>query len=320
MPIRFVYRYPDPDEITIQQRNYIAAFVDTLETALYSNTFATPWNGYRQFLDVPSLITYFLVNEVSRNNDGFKKSVFFHKDKNSNGGKLKAGPVWDFDWAWKDMWGCSIFSASDGSGWAHHINDCPTDNFSCGWYIRLLQDAGFANELRCTYNDLRTNILSNTSLNAYIDSMGSIVENAQTRHFQRWPILGISGPAPEINGIATTYEAELDTLKAWISRRLQWLDVNMPGNCLTLVTENRTFDDLKIYPNPSDGWVYIDSDLKGSGPWTLIFNDLIGREVDRVLIAPGERRTQFQIYTPGMLTYRLLESEHVIHTGKLIVQ
>ena len=85
------------------------------------------------------------MNEVSRNNDGFKKSVFFHKDKNSNGGKLKAGPVWDFDWAWKNIASCSIFEATDGSGWAHLINDCFTDNYSCGWYVRLLQDSTFNN-------------------------------------------------------------------------------------------------------------------------------------------------------------------------------
>ena len=67
---------------------------------------------------------------MARNNDGFKKSSYFHKDNNTATAvsKLKAGPVWDFDWAWKNINECSIFSATDGSGWAHHINDCGPDH------------------------------------------------------------------------------------------------------------------------------------------------------------------------------------------------
>ena len=226
--VHFVYEYPKPDTIADEQRTYIAAFVDSLETALYSPAFTDPELGYRKFMDVPSFISYFLVNEVARSNDGFKKSVFFHKDKNSNGGKLKAGPVWDFDWAWKNLYGCSLFEATDGSGWAHLINDCPTDNYSAGWYVRLLQDPAFADELRCAYAAYRTTVLDTVTMFAYIDSIADRVQYAQARHFQKWPILGISGPAPEVGAIANTYSAELDTLKAWITRRLAWLDINLP--------------------------------------------------------------------------------------------
>jgi hypothetical protein len=119
----------------------------------------------------------------------FYHSYRIYKDKFSKGGKLKAGPVWDFDWAWKNLWGCSIFENLDGSGWAHHINDCPTDNYSCGWYIRLLQDDTFNKELRCAWEDYRQSILDTTYIFSYIDSVGNLVQNAQVRHFQKWPFL-----------------------------------------------------------------------------------------------------------------------------------
>ncbi|MCF8379054.1 MAG: CotH kinase family protein [Bacteroidales bacterium] len=252
--VHFVYKYPKASEINDPQKEYIAAFVDSLETALYSDDFMDPETGYRKYMDVSSFIDYFLVNELSRNNDGFKKSVFFHKDKFSNGGRMKAGPVWDFDWAWKNLNSCSIFQNTDGSGWAHLINDCPTDNYSCGWYIRLLQDNSFANELRCRYENFRLTILDSFSINNYIDSIQNLVEDAQARHFQKWPILGISGPAPEIGEIATTYNAELDTLKAWINIRLQWLDANIPGQCLSTTSIGKKSNFLNTficYPNPA---------------------------------------------------------------------
>ena len=155
LDLHFLYEYPDARTILPVQKTYIARFVDSLERRLYSSNFRDPNQGYRKYLDVHSFISYFLVNEVARNADGFKKSIFYNKDKFSKGNKLNAGPVWDFDWAWKNIAGCSLYDNFSGAGWAHLNNDCPTDNNSTGWYVRMLQDTSFSNELRCTYDKYR---------------------------------------------------------------------------------------------------------------------------------------------------------------------
>lgn len=280
--IHFRYEYPKPEIILEVQKTYIASFVDSLETALYSENFADPIDGYRKFLDTPSFIDYFIVNELARNADGFKKSVFFNKDKNSNGGKLKAGPVWDFDWAWKNLGHCINYSNFDGAGWAHLVNDCPTDNYSTGWYLRLIQDETFNEELRCTYESYRETMLDTTYLFSYIDSIGNLVQNAQARHFQKWPILGISGSAPEIGQIATTYSAELDTLKNWINIRLQWLDENIPGLCSPIITSMDEHDllvELHCFPNPATNQVQINYSLSKKSNVKLSLYNLTGTEV-----------------------------------------
>ena len=318
--VHFIFEYPAPDTITVPQRTYIAAFVDSLETALYGADFADPVNGYRKYLDVPSFITYFLVNELSRNNDGFKKSVFFHKDKNSNGGRLKAGPVWDFDWAWKDLYGCDIFDNTDGSGWAHHINDCPTDNYSTGWYVRMLQDSTFSNELRCSYDDYRTNILSTASLFAYIDSVGILVQNAQARHFQRWPTLGVSGPAPEVGAIAVTYSAELDTLKAWIAERLTWLDANIPGLCVNVSgNEPSLSEPLSFFPNPGNGLFHFQGSLPGTAPFSMSFYDIAGRELERLQLSSGPQRFDHELRGAGVYLFTIRRGGDLVQQGRLIV-
>ncbi len=320
LTITFNYEYPEPDSISAQQRDYIAAYVDTLEAALYAGSFADTVIGYRRYLDVPSFINYFLVNELSRNNDGFKKSVFLHKDKNSNGGKLKAGPVWDFDWAWKNMWGCGIFGNLDGSGWAHRINDCPTDNPSSGWYVRLLQDSTFTNELRCVYDEHREGALANAAINAFIDSVGAVVQNAQARHFQKWPILGISGPAPEVLACATTYSGELDTLKAWIAKRLDWLDANMPGVCPSLGGAGRLpAPDFRVYPNPGTGSFLFEGTLAGEGGVELVIRDVTGRVVDRSAFTGQRLNTVRRIEGSGTYIYSVLSGGSTLRTGKLVV-
>ena len=44
-----------------------------------------------------SFVAKYLVEEVSRNYDGGVTSSFFYKKSDAEGGKLYAGPVWDFD-------------------------------------------------------------------------------------------------------------------------------------------------------------------------------------------------------------------------------
>lgn len=319
--VHFVYKEPDADSITIQQKDYIASFVDSLEDALYSPDFTDTVIGYRKYLDTPSFIDYFLVNELARSNDGFKKSVYFHKDKYSNGGKLKAGPVWDFDWAWKNMYGCTIFESTDGSGWAHHINDCPTDNYSCGYYIRLLQDSTFNNELRCRYEYLRTTILDTTYLFNYIDSIKILVQDAQQRHFQKWPLLGVSGQAPEVGPIATTYNAELDTLKNWIQLRLNWLDANIPGVCTNVVgnTLHTLQGNFNCFPNPGYGAINFTGNLKSASPLNLLIYDGTGKLLKSIMLQNLIQKGNIEMEKKGMYYFRVLNEEGIMQQGKIII-
>jgi len=232
---------------------------------------------------------------------------------------LKAGPVWDFDWAWKNLYGCDIFDNIDGSGWAHLINDCPTDNYSCGWYVRLLQDSTFANELRCTYDQYRSSALSTESIFAYIDSVGARVQNAQTRHFQKWQILGMSGPAPEVLDCATTYDAELDTLKGWIAQRLGWLDANMPGTCTNVVVAENAAAAFTCYPNPTTGAVRFSGFDAGTVLRSIVIQDVTGREVERIVVPPGVVSIEHTLHGSGTYLFTLREGQNVLRSGRLVV-
>ena len=253
--VRYVYNYPDYDEITVQQKNYIQNLVGDFEDALWSNDFEDSIQGYRPYINTRSFIDYFIVNEFARNVDGFKKSRNFYKDKSSKDSLIYAGPVWDFDWAYKDHSSSMI----NGSGWRHDYSG-PTDVKPPGWYIRLLQDTTFANELNCRYFNLRNTILDTTNIFSFIDSLSSMVSEPQNRHYTRWPILGINVGTPEIGNQPTSYSGEIIKFKSWINERLIWLDANMPGNCPNVsVSENKkTY--VVTYPNPSSDIVNIYSE------------------------------------------------------------
>ncbi len=252
--IHFVQYYPDSKNITSPQQHYIQNFTDDFEDALYTRKF-DDHDGYRSYIDVSSFIDYFLVNEVSRNNDGFKKSRYFHKDKN---GLIHAGPVWDFDWAWKNISECPVVSSTNGSGWAYHINDCNPWVKSPGWMIKMIQDKSFSKQLACRYYDLRESILSEDYLFHFADSIAMLLENAQERHFKKYAILGKNVGAPEVDVQPETYVGEVEKLKTWISKRLNWLDRNMIGDCdgYNHLLAN---DKLFIYPNPATERIHLSS-------------------------------------------------------------
>jgi hypothetical protein len=263
--VHYVYHDPSADELTNQQKGYIQSFIYTFETVLYSSNFKDPAEGYYKYLDVPSFIDYFIIGELSRNVDAYKKSRFYFKDRNKNGGYINSGPVWDFDWAWLYLIdGCPYFDATDGSGWAYRIDECNPTPSPSGWMVRLMQDEHFVDAMYTRYFKLRETILSNTFLHHYIDSVAAFVNEAQARHYERWNILGQDVGAREHPPIPTTYAGEIDRLKEWIDKRLIWLDANMPGKYLVsdispgVIPAGNIL--IRLFPNPATDDIYVESD------------------------------------------------------------
>ncbi len=250
--VHFVYKYPDENDISSQQKTYIQNMVSAFEDVLWRDNFKDPVNGYRKYIDVPSFIDYFIVNEVARNVDGFKKSRNFYKDKDSKNPLIYAGPVWDFDWAFKDH------NFTNGSGWSHDYSG-ESDIKPPGWYIRLMQDPWFVNNLNERYFTMRSTILNTATILDYIDSLGIQVADAKERHFARWPILGINVGTPELGTQPTTYAEELIKFKNWLEERLTWLDANIPSS-----TDSQSAPYFVIYPNPSTNLlnIYADESMK----------------------------------------------------------
>lgn len=257
--VYFVYYDPKPDELTPDQKNYIKNYVDAFESTLYSTSFSDRIKGYRAWIDVSSFVDYFIVGEVSRNVDAYKKSRYFYKDKDSKDKLIYSGPVWDYDWAWKDLTeDCIHFDQTDGSGWAYKINECYAWPVPPSWEIRLMQDPEFAYMIHARYNTLRKNILSLNNLYSIMDSVANLLNEAQQRHYEKWPILGVNVDNIEIGEQPLTYAGEVEKLKAWIDRRLTWLDANIlkpdyvpPGEYTPV---------CRVFPNPATDYLIIESD------------------------------------------------------------
>ncbi len=251
----FLYEYPDEDDILPVQADYIQNFIDSFEIVLNDPSFNNPVTGYRSIIDVGTFIDYFLVNEISKNIDGYRISTFMHKDKDSNGGLLKMGPVWDYDIAWGNA---NYYNGQYTFGWSYEFL-YPNDDWQVPfWWDRLLQDTQFTGELKCRWDSLRSNLLSDSYLFSFIDSLAAKLDESQQRNFMRWPILGVQvGPNPM--PIPIDYAGEIDYLKNFITGRMTELDIELPGVCTTEDDGNSGLhsEQFVIYPNPSRDKIYI---------------------------------------------------------------
>jgi hypothetical protein len=316
--VHFVYYYPKPDVITEQQKSYLQDYVYAFEEVLHGPGFNNPSTGYAAYIDVKSFRDYFILSEVSRNVDAYKKSRYFFKDKESKGGKIHSGPPWDYDWAWKNIWDCYMFQNTDGSGWAYQVNDCDVWPTPPVYMTRLLQDEHFANNLKQRYLSLRQTTLSTEYLFSYIDSVTNYLKEAQKRHYAQWDILGENVGAPEVDYIPTTFNSEIGKLKNWIETRLNWLDANMPGDAAGPLGEPDKYDiALWLFPNPSSDHVFIESN------YSISSIELIQVSGTRVLLIQDISSNSFRISVsdlqPGLYLMHITSAGGERITRKLII-
>jgi len=181
--------YPKKSKLQPEQMAYIEQYVDSMEMTIQSDHFTDPRWGYERFIDVRSFVDYFIHTELSLNADGYKRSAYFYKEKqreDGTGGKLFAGPVWDYNLAYGN---CNFCNANNIEAWCFEGgNTQPTPAF----WQRLLQDPAFRRAVKVRYEELRKGVLSNEHILGYIDRHARLVAPYEKRHFEKYPELLVS--------------------------------------------------------------------------------------------------------------------------------
>jgi len=143
-----------------------------------------------------------------------------NKDK---GGKLKMGPIWDFNLGFGNADYCK---GGSYEGWAYKFNnECPGDLWQVPfWWDRLMEDPFWKEQIKKRWTELRSNKFSNKTILDKISNYFNILNanNAHQDNFNQWKILG-KYVWPN-NYIGTSYVDEIDYLQSWTSNRMNWMD------------------------------------------------------------------------------------------------
>ena len=260
--VNFAYEVPKPEDKTSQQDDYIQNVFNQLAETSYnpsnnsSNT--SLFDGYPSIIDIPSFIDFMLLNELASNVDAYQFSTFFHKDR---GGKLRAGPVWDFNLTFgNDLfeWGFdrskyNIWQFLDGNRGARFWTDLFYDpDFSCYLTKRWL-------ELTAT-----DQVLNENKINDLIDETVVNIFDAVNRQEQVW-------------NIDIDFDGRIANLKTFISQRIQWITDQLNPNisaCENVAIPNLVIS--KIHYNPqdqgdddSDDFEFVEITNNSDLPWDL---------------------------------------------------
>lgn len=185
--------------------NYIKNFVSAAEIALYSPNFTDTAEGYNKYLDVNSFVDWYLINEITKNNDAIFYSSCYMNLK--PGGKLKMGPIWDFDISMGNIY---YNNNQDYTGfWIRNAV----------WINRLFEDPAFEAKVKARFLYFKSKedaILAFINKSA-ADLKWSVVENNNkynTLYNYTFPNYAIWG----------SYNNEIMYMKTWLHNRIMWLD------------------------------------------------------------------------------------------------
>jgi spore coat protein CotH len=203
---RFLINIKEPSlEVGSAEYTYIKDLFEDFETALYSPSYRSATTGYAKYIDLDSFIDWYLINEITKNQDSQSWSSMFVNVMPSK--KIKMGPLWDFDLSFGNV-DYSDAQYSDGFWVKFHP-----------WYERLFQDPAFVEKVKIRFAYFKQN--QNFILNK-IDGYAEQLQWAQQENDDQWQTIGMPvWPNPVV---FETYQEEVDHLKSWYSNRMAWLE------------------------------------------------------------------------------------------------
>lgn len=203
----------------------VSDFINEFESILFGNNFTDSINGYAKYIDVESFIDWFLINEITKNVDSKNySSIYFNVIlDDDNNGKIKMGPLWDFD-------------ISFGN---NNYSDC---EFTDGWWVRnnqwisrLFEDIHFQNLVKVRFVD-HFYSKKDTILDKITNYSNALLSSAVENDNQWSPYLGsYIWPNPIEGDVLTGNSGEGGYLEAvnymanWYTQRMEWLNQNLAG-------------------------------------------------------------------------------------------
>lgn len=188
---------PHVDELAPVARQAEIARVTGIFAELERTLAATDGPGhYAALLDVDTLVDWLLVHEITHNAEPMHpKSCFFHRGPD---GRIVAGPLWDFDWAYD-------YEGEAGDGLVLK------EGF---WFRYLFRDPAFRGRLKARWAAIRAAHVD--TLPAFTDALAAAIRTAVDEDRRLWP-------ADEDVRLPT----DAARLRAWLVTRIEAVDAAM---------------------------------------------------------------------------------------------
>ncbi|WP_116787764.1 CotH kinase family protein [Flavobacterium psychrotrophum] len=230
----FIHELPKPEDVTSAQDAYIHQQFTNLAGTSHNNNsnFGT---GYPSIIDIPTFVDFMIMSELAGNVDSYQVSTYFHKDI---GGKLRAGPIWDFNLTF----GNDLFSYGYNRGYYNVWQFANGDNEGPKFWRDLFDTPDFRCYFSRRWNELTQagQPLNYDKIVAAINTTTATIADAAAREQARW------GTVPNFNG-------EVDNIKNWLLQRSTWITNNAGSYtaCQNPVLPSLVITDISYHPSES---------------------------------------------------------------------
>ena len=193
--VRYVTKYPDENDVSDAQYNYIKKWVRDWEVDIRDRLTTNPdtadeeYEKYiTKYIEPVSFIDYWLIYEVCLNHELRNPgSVFIHKDVEGGvaDGKLIAGPVWDFDY------GTFNFEYQDGKyddgtyWYPEHVKRYELYLEDGIWYAHLFKNAKMKALAKERWAVLKPKF---ETMPGFIRENGEYLKESAKENFAVWPM------------------------------------------------------------------------------------------------------------------------------------
>ena len=188
-------------------------YLTNADAVLFSENWLDAEDGYKKYIDMSSFVDWYLVNEIAKNNDAiFYTSCYMNLKR---GGKLKMGPLWDFDVA---------FGGYPWEPRASEISNLTTGFYIKGvsWINRMFNDPEFLSLVKERFNDFYSR---KQDMLDHIDSKAAIIIEKVIEDNKLWG--RITNKTASNEEVKVAYQEKVNQLKTWLSTRLEWLKTNL---------------------------------------------------------------------------------------------
>ena len=163
-------------------------------------------------INIDSFIDYIILNELSKNIDAYRLSTYLSFINN----KVSMDIIWDFDLSF------GLANYNGGFNYEGFIIESEIKGYIPEFWHTLWNSKIIQEKLSERYQELRKNILSNKSVNNYIENLYKEIKVSAVKNFEKWEILGQDIWPNKYN--FKSHKEEVNYLQDWIIKRLNYLD------------------------------------------------------------------------------------------------
>ncbi len=222
----------EPKAASEKQVQYISSFFQGFEDAIRSSDGRDPATGkhYSEFVDMDSLVKKYLLEEILKNRDANRSSLYFYKPADGESQMAFMGPPWDYDVI------LGNHSAREGDRVAlpvyFNVNNDSGENFYV--FPALYQHVDFREAVVAAYHRdfvpaLRVLLGQKEDASGRLKSLQGYADDmwdCAAMNFVRWPVFNIKARSVRTGA---DYQENIDFLVDFLEKRMVFLEEEWPS-------------------------------------------------------------------------------------------